>query len=320
MVESTRAGTIGDNGGTGGAGMADVGESSKDSLKAGGVSNAMVSCVDERWGGDGIADGGVAGGSGVAGLERGERRSSLSFSSSIPRSSSASLRRLRTRLAGGGIASDGERDGGVAADLVHSRGAITQAVTAASGDGVVVEAVHNGVAFTRAGTAASGDSGCGRDWFSVAAVAARARRFRRRRRRRLPAVAVDMGEVGRKHVKVIVWRPAAWLISTRAFNPLTMQRSYNAVKSAAVTDGGDVGQAGSLTQVATPPLTTLAHVGEAREVGGRGEVFDSCCLACPAGSPRPQRRGRQGGVGLGEMTVLLLGWCPPSPITGGGWR
>jgi hypothetical protein len=54
-----------------------------------------------------------------------------------------------------------------------------------------------------------------------------------------------------------------------------MQRSYKAVNSAAVTDGGGVGQAGSLTQVATPPLTTLAHVGEAREVGARGEVFDS---------------------------------------------
>jgi hypothetical protein len=54
-----------------------------------------------------------------------------------------------------------------------------------------------------------------------------------------------------------------------------MQRLYKAVKSTAVTDGGDVGQAGSLTQVATPSLTTLAHMGEAREVGGRGEVFDS---------------------------------------------
>jgi hypothetical protein len=91
MVESARAGTIGDNGGTGGAGIADVGESSKDSQKAGGVTNAMVSRVNERWGGGGVADGGVAGGPGVAGLERGERRSPLSFSSSIPRRSSALL-------------------------------------------------------------------------------------------------------------------------------------------------------------------------------------------------------------------------------------
>jgi hypothetical protein len=101
---------IGDNGGTDGAGIAVGGEKSKDSQGAGGV--------NERWrGGDvadgGVDDGGVAGGAGVAGLERGERRSSLSFSSSIPRRSSASLRRLRTRLAGGGIPSDGDGDGAV---------------------------------------------------------------------------------------------------------------------------------------------------------------------------------------------------------------
>jgi hypothetical protein len=88
---------IGDNGGTDGAGIAVGGESSKDSHRAGGVTNVVVSCVNERWRGGDVADGGVAGGAGVAGLERGERRSSLSFSSSIPRRSSASLRRLRTR-------------------------------------------------------------------------------------------------------------------------------------------------------------------------------------------------------------------------------
>jgi hypothetical protein len=121
-------------------------------------------------GGGGVADDGVAGGTGVAGLERGERRSSLSFSSSIPRRSSASLRRLRTRLAGGGIASDGDREG-----------ADTQAVVAASGDGVAAEAVHNGVTFTRAGTAAYEDSGCRRDWF-------------RQRRWRLERVAFGVGE------------------------------------------------------------------------------------------------------------------------------
>jgi hypothetical protein len=90
-VEAARAGKISDIGGAGGAGMSDVGESGKDSNKAGGFSNTMVLCVDERWGDDGVADGGVAGMSCVAGLERGESRSSLSFSSSIPRSSSASL-------------------------------------------------------------------------------------------------------------------------------------------------------------------------------------------------------------------------------------
>ncbi len=61
---------IGDNGGTDGAGIAEVGESSKDSHRAGGV---VVSCVNERWGGGDVADGGVAGGTSVAGLERGER-------------------------------------------------------------------------------------------------------------------------------------------------------------------------------------------------------------------------------------------------------
>ncbi len=80
---------IGDNGGTDGAGIAEVGESSKDSHRAGGVMNVVVSCVNERWrGGDvadgGVDEGGVAGSTGVAGLERGKRRSSLSFSSSIP--------------------------------------------------------------------------------------------------------------------------------------------------------------------------------------------------------------------------------------------
>ncbi len=147
----------GNNGGTDGAGIAEVGESSKDSHRAGGVTNVVVSCVNERWrGGDvtdgGVDDGGVAGGAGVAGLERGERRSSLSFSSSIPRRSSASLRCLRTRLAGGGIPSDSDGEG-----------AVTQAVASASGDGVAAEAVHNGVAFTRAGTAACEDGGCRRD-------------------------------------------------------------------------------------------------------------------------------------------------------------
>jgi hypothetical protein len=145
-------GAGGEVGGTGGAGIAEVGESSKDSHRAGGVSNVVVS-----WGGDDVADGGVdeggeAGGAGMAGLERGERRSSLSFSSSVPRRSSASLRRLRTRLAGGGFPSGGDREG-----------ADTQAVASASGEGVAAEAVHKGVAFTQAGTAAYEDGGCRRD-------------------------------------------------------------------------------------------------------------------------------------------------------------
>jgi hypothetical protein len=142
-------GAGGEEGGTGGAGIAEVGESSKDSHRAGGVSNVVVS-----WGGDDVADGGVdeGGEAGVAGLERGERRSSLSFSSSVPRRSSASLRRLLTRLAGGGFPSGGDREG-----------ADTQAVASASGEGVAAEAVHKGVTFTQAGTAAYEDGGCRRD-------------------------------------------------------------------------------------------------------------------------------------------------------------
>jgi hypothetical protein len=51
-----------------------------------------------------------------------------------------------------------------------------------------------------------------------------------------------------------------------------MQRPYSPKKSATEADGGVVlGLAGSPTQVAAPPLTTLVHMGEAREVGGRGD-------------------------------------------------
>jgi hypothetical protein len=79
-------------------------------------------------------------------------------------------------------------------------------------------------------------------------------------------------EAGRMHVNVMVCEPAAWLTATRALRPLSMQRPYSAKKSATEADGGVVlGLAGSPTQVAVPPLTMLAHMGEAREVGGRGD-------------------------------------------------
>ncbi len=156
IVEAVRAGRIGDIGSAGGAGKTDVGEPGKVSDRAGGVSNTMVSCVDDRWRDDGVADSDIASLSGTAGLERGERRSSLS-----PRSNSASLRRFLTHLAGGGFASGGKGGGGVAADVVHNRGAFSQAVTVASGDGVAADVVHNRGAFSQAGTAASGDGGCG---------------------------------------------------------------------------------------------------------------------------------------------------------------
>jgi hypothetical protein len=123
---------------------------------------------------------------------------------------------------------------------------------------------------------------------SRAAVVAAAlpRLARRRRRRRLsPAAVADVEEIGREHVMVIVRRPAAWLVDMRAFSPLSIHLSNKAEKSAEETDGGGLEQAGSPTQVATPPLTTLAHVGEAREVGGAREGLRCWDLACPAGSP-----------------------------------
>ncbi len=65
----------------------------------------------------------------------------------------------------------------------------------------------------------------------------------------------------------MVCSPAVWLNATCAFSPLSKHRLYNAEKSVAEMDGGGLRLAGSPTQVATPPLTTLAHVGEAKEVG-----------------------------------------------------
>ncbi len=76
---------------------------------------------------------------------------------------------------------------------------------------------------------------------------------------------------GMMHITVMVCRPAAWLTATHALKPLSIHRSYSAKKSSTEVDGGGLGLAGSPTQVATPPLTTLPHVGEAREVRGRGE-------------------------------------------------
>jgi hypothetical protein len=169
------------------------------------------------------------------------------------------------------------------------------------------------------------DDGCGRGKLSRAAVAAAAlsRLVRRRRqwRRLFTAVAADMEETGKVHVIVTVCRPAAWLKDTRAFSPLSMHRSYKAEKSTEETDGGGLEQAGSPTQVTTPPLTTLAHVGEAREVGGAGEGFECCGLACTAGSPAAPatpakeeaewRGARQGDRPAAELVH------PPTPSGGG---
>ncbi len=76
---------------------------------------------------------------------------------------------------------------------------------------------------------------------------------------------------GMMHVTVMLCRPAARLTATRAVKPLSIHLSYSAKKSATEADGGGLGLSGSPTQVAMPPLTLLPHVGEAREVKGRGE-------------------------------------------------
>jgi hypothetical protein len=210
------------------------------------------------------------------------------------------LRLFLTRLVGGGTASGGESGGRVA--------------------------VCTGGALSQARAAMTGDDGCGRGKLSRAAVAAAAlsRLVRRRRRRRLfTAVAAYMEETGKVHVIVTVCRPAAWLKDTRAFSPLSMHRSYKAEKSAEETDGGGLEQAGSPTQVTTPPLTTLVHVGEAREVGGAGEGFECCGLACPAGSPAAPATPAKGEAewrGARRGDCPAASWCTPRPHRGGGWQ
>jgi hypothetical protein len=191
-------------------------------------------------------------------------------SSSSPSNSSASLRRLLALLAGEVFTSGGE-----------------------GGDGIVGDggALFSGVASSQVEAATSSEGGGKQSRLPLAAVAARPRCLRRRRR---PAVAAIVVEAGRMHINVIVCEPAAWLTATCALRPLSMQRPYSAKKSATEADGGVfLGLAGSPTQVASPPLTTLAHVGEAREVGG---VW---------------RR-------MGQLTSSLPGWLAYDPCGGGG--
>ncbi len=159
---------------------------------------------------------------------------------------------------------------------------------------------------------------------SHAAVAAAAlpRLVRRRRRRLFPAVAADVEEAGKVHVMVTVCRPKAWLKDTRAFSPLSMHRSYKAEKSAVETDCGGLEQAGSPTLLTTPPLTTLTHVGEAREVGGAGEWFDCWGLTSPAGSPATPVKGEAEwrGARRGDRPAAELLHPPtPSGRVGGSW-
>jgi hypothetical protein len=89
-----------------------------------------------------------------------------------------------------------------------------------------------------------------------------------------------------------------------------------------VQDYDGLGLAGTPTQVATPPVTTLAHVGEAREVGGRGEEFVSCHPACLAGSPMTPVEGEAGrpGVRPDDHPTAAALLRPPSPAGGEGDR
>ncbi len=139
-----------------------------------------------------------------------------------------------------------------------------------------------------------------------------------RRRRLFPAVAADVEGSDKKHVRVTVCRPAAWLKDTRAFKPLSKHLPYKAEKSAAVTGGNGLETAGSPMLEPMPPLTTPAHVGETREVGG-GEGFACWGLACPAGSPATPEEGEAAwhGARRDDRPAAIL--HPPTP-EGGGWQ
>ncbi len=148
------------------------------------------------------------------------------------------------------------------------------------------------------------------------AAAARLHLVRRRRWRRLfLAVAADVEGSGKMHVMVTVCRPAVWLKDTRTFSPLSIHLPYKAEKSAAEMGGSGLEQAGSPTLVPTSPLTTLAHVGETREVGG-GEGFACWGLACPAGSPATPEEGEAEwrGARRGDRPAAVL--HPPTPEGG----
>jgi hypothetical protein len=123
--------------------------------------------------------------------------------------------------------------------------------------------------------------------------------------------------VGRLQETVTTWRPAAWLKTMRAFRPLARQRSYSTEKSAVETAGCGIGQAGPSTFAHTPPLTTLAHmaVGETREVGGRGAVYDGWHPAGPAGPPATPEEGEAGRAWRVDRHPAGL-LHPPSPVGG----
>ncbi len=117
-----------------------------------------------------------------------------------------------------------------------------------------------------------------------AAVVALPRLRRQRWRLRcFPAAAVDSAGTGKVHNSDNVWRPAAWLKTTRAFRPLTEHRSYSAVKSAAVMAGCCSGRVFSTTHDPSPLSTLAPRGGTWRVVGsGMGQLIPSrhSRLAC----------------------------------------
>jgi hypothetical protein len=188
----------------------------------GGESDGSVGCEEgESWK---AADGG---GEGVE-PRIGGGEMDISLFSSQSRSSSTSFLRFLSFFRGGGALS----------------GDCTS--VACCGVGTAVRAAVGDVA--RTGT--------------LGAVVVALPRLQRRqwRRRRFPAMAVDSAGAGKVHDSDSVWRPGAWLKTTRAFRPLAEHRSYSAVKSAAVTAGCCSGRVFSTTHDPSP-LTTLAHVG-----------------------------------------------------------
>ncbi len=122
-----------------------------------------------------------------------------------------------------------------------------------------------------------------------------------------------MVAVGRLHVMVTTWRPAAWLNTMQAFRPLARQCSYSAEKSVVETAGCGVGQTGPSMLAHTPPLTMLAQVGETIGSWGGGEEKLETAGTQPArlACLLPQRERRSGW--RGELTAKLLSRCTPHP-------
>ncbi len=82
-------------------------------------------------------------------------------------------------------------------------------------------------------------------------------------------VTVKAG-AGRLQEMMRTWNPAVWLMTTRVSECLPVQRLYSADKSAAVTAGSGLEQAGASPRAHMPSLTMLTHVGETRKARGGG--------------------------------------------------